>query len=313
MRTYADGQLFSRPEMSRRVVHRRRYVLHAFVLAVLAVGVLARAVASLAEGEPTLSAQIAERNAGYLRGPVVTATGSGLLIGPPAEGELATPPAPEPPSPVATAVEPEPEPPPLFIIHEVSEGESISSIAAAHGIGIEYALWNNPEVSDDPDLIIVGAKLRLPRTDGILYDVRLGDTLSDIAETYKVDVESVVAFEANDVASVDAIIEGSVLLLPDAVPPPPPPPPSPPPPAPAPAPTSPLTPPPTPEPEPSPVLVAGPEPAVTSFSAGYIWPWHGPINSYFGAARGAPTTAVSTSAAPRERASSPRRRGRWCS
>lgn len=187
-------------------------------------------------------------------------------------------------SPTAPA-QPAPEPPPVFVTHKVSEGETISSVAAAYGLDIEYVLWNNPEVTD-PDLLIVGASLLIPTVDGIVYDVRLGDTLLDIAARYDIDVQDIIAFEGNDIESPDVIVENEVLLLPGAVPPPPPPPPPQPEPVPTPVPVIVEQPAPEPTPTPAPpvVLVEASEPLPSS--TGYIWPWVGPINSGFGAPRG---------------------------
>ncbi|MBI2913174.1 MAG: M23 family metallopeptidase [Chloroflexi bacterium] len=152
-------------------------------------------------------------------------------------------------------------------------GDTVSSIAASFGIDQSYILWNNPEVSDDPDFLVVGQKLGIPSVNGIIYNVRLGDSLSDIASVYQVDVSNVVAFVPNKIASPDTIPEGAVLVLPGAVPPPPP----------IPAAvaavnaTAPL-----PEPQPQPQ----PAPAQPPSSTGYIWPWYGNITTYYGEPRG---------------------------
>ncbi|KKL12348.1 hypothetical protein LCGC14_2536670, partial [marine sediment metagenome] len=127
----------------------------------------------------------------------------------------------------------------------------------------------------------VGQKLQIPTVNGLVYNVKLRDTLSDIASFYQIDVQSILAFVPNGIASADTVIEGMVLVLPGAV--------SPPPPIPAaatvveatnpepePEPT-PEPPPPEPEPEPEP-----PPPA----SAGYVWPFTGPISSPYGEYRG---------------------------
>jgi len=162
-------------------------------------------------------------------------------------------------------------PPPAFFTYTVQPGDSVDGIAASYGIRSEYIYWNNPEVQADPDLLLVGQQIAIPSVDGIIYTVRLGDTLSDIAAYYQIDVQSVIAFAPNNLSSADAITEGMVLLLPGAVPPPPPPPP----PAPAAAPQVAV----------EPTAPPAPPPAAAS-SSGYIWPYVGPISSYFGEPRG---------------------------
>lgn len=128
-------------------------------------------------------------------------------------------------------------------------------------------------MGDDPDFVIAGQEILIPGIDGIIYSVRLGDTLADIAAHYGIDVESIVDFAPNELTSADSIIEGMKLVLPGAVPPPPPPPPTP---TPTPEPPPPEPAPPTPEPEPEPSVPVGT----------YIWPFQGPITSYFGEPRG---------------------------
>ena len=59
----------------------------------------------------------------------------------------------------------------------------------------------------------------MPGVDGIVYDVRLGDTINAIAATYDIDPLNIIEFAPNDLDSPDHIIEGMVLVLPEAVPP----------------------------------------------------------------------------------------------
>ena len=111
---------------------------------------------------------------------------------------------------------------PLFVSHQVAEGESLSTIAEQYGVSTDYLIWNNAEVGADPDMLIVGEELLVPAAPGIVYDVRLGDTISGIAATYNVDPAEIISFAPNKVTTPDMILEGMVLLLPGAVPPAPP-------------------------------------------------------------------------------------------
>lgn len=160
-----------------------------------------------------------------------------------------------------------------YLTHEVQAGDTLYGIAAQYGVDAQYLLWNNPELTNNPDLLIIGASVLVPTVDGIVYDVRLGDTINAIAATYDVDPDDVVSFAPNRLDSPDHIIEGSVLLLPGAVPPPPPPPP----PAPEPAP-EPIAPPAS-GPLPAGIAPAA-APAVTSVS--FIWPLNGTLWGGFG-------------------------------
>lgn len=173
----------------------------------------------------------------------------------------------------------EPAPPQqAFFQYTIQPGDTIASIAAAFGVSEDYILWNNPLVGADPDYLLIGETLVIPSVNGIIYHVAYGDTLSDIATVYQIDVQSITGFVPNGINSPDGVNEGMVLLLPGAVPPPP----------------------------PLPIVVAAvaeeappavvedtstpppsaPPPPVVVFSSGYIWPFYGNITTYFGEPRG---------------------------
>jgi murein DD-endopeptidase MepM/ murein hydrolase activator NlpD len=165
-------------------------------------------------------------------------------------------------------------------------------------------MWNNPMIGPDPDSLVIGEQLLVPSTNAIVYDVRLGDTVNDIAATYGIDPQSVISFAGNKLDSPDMITEGMVLMLPGGVPPPPPAPVE----IPVEGPAEPVADPPAevvpslpvavatiPEPEPAPARApaAAPAPApapaaappaapVYTASVGYIWPAAGPVWSGFG-------------------------------
>ena len=209
--------------------------------------------------------------------------------------------------------------------YTVQPGDSVTAIAASFGVSLEYVLWNNSELSVDPDLLLVGHDLVIPAANGLLHEVKLGDSLLGIAHFYNVDIQEIVDFAPNALTSTDNIIGGGILLIPEAVPPtvasvqatapptperplivavsPTPPPPPDPEPAVAPSPT-PIPPPPAPEPQP---IVAPfptpsptpPPPAVETPTPSpevppeprfgtteFIWPFVGPITSHFGEDRG---------------------------
>lgn len=219
---------------------------------------------------------------------------------------------------------PVPEPPTGVPYHKytVQPGDSVTALAESFGVSLEYVLWNNPELSVDPDLLLVGHDLVIPAANGLLHEVKLGDSLSGIAHLYNVDIQRIVDFAPNGLTSTDDVIEGGILLIPEAVPPtaapvettvpptaesplivavsptpsPEPQPtviPSPTPtPSPAPEPQTTATPFPTPSPTPPPPAVGTPTPSpdvpteppfgITEF----IWPFVGPITSCYGEDRG---------------------------
>jgi murein DD-endopeptidase MepM/ murein hydrolase activator NlpD len=172
-----------------------------------------------------------------------------------------------------------------FYTHEVQAGDTLFAIAEEYGVSVDYLLWNNPELTADPDLLIVGKNLLVPGVEGIVYDVRLGDTVTDIALTYGIDPATIIDYEHNALDAPDSIIEGMVLVLPGGVPPPPPAPEPEPVAEPAPEPAPAADPPPASGPLPAGIVTPPPPPppaAVIVPSVGYIWPVAGSLNSYFG-------------------------------
>ena len=182
------------------------------------------------------------------------------------------------PEPVATPpaaiLEPAPilEPPPIFSVYTVQPGDTVSTIAARYGLKPESIVWNNVEINDK-DFLAEGQFLRIPATDGVIHEVRLDETLSDIAARYSVDLNAITTFTSNGIKTPDDIQEKQLVFVPGGTVPPPPEP------APASAAVE-LT-------EPSgddtgaPAGSSAAPPAVPfTPSEGLIWPTSGPISSY---------------------------------
>lgn len=105
------------------------------------------------------------------------------------------------------------ESPSSFTLYEVQEGDTVSSIAARYGLAPEYVLWNNPDLPDQ-DLLVVGQLIIVPSGEGILHEVRLGETLTDIAARYGVEVGNVLDSPYNAIASADEILESQMVFVP---------------------------------------------------------------------------------------------------
>jgi murein DD-endopeptidase MepM/ murein hydrolase activator NlpD len=195
----------------------------------------------------------------------------------PAELQPVAVPRPEPQPEPEPVVEPEPTvPAEPFFVYTVAEGDTVSGLAARYGIKPESIAWNNADVYNQ-DFLAVGQQIRIPTADGIIHEISYGQTLTDIAMVYDVNVEDIVSFPANDLTSADVVLENQTVFVPNGVMPAPP------------------------EPEPAaeeeapsseeaPALAESPEAApaapqileAPASSAGYIWPVTGPISSYFG-------------------------------
>src|SRR5262249_56371727 len=78
----------------------------------------------------------------------------------------------------------------------------------------ETILWAND--LDDPDLLLVGQQLVIPPQDGVLYTVRFGDRLADVAQRYGVELQTIVG--ANDIADANLVQAGVDNFLPGARP-----------------------------------------------------------------------------------------------
>lgn len=160
---------------------------------------------------------------------------------------------------------PAPTPVPVYIIYAIQQGDTVNGLAAQYGISSDSIVWNNTDL-ESPDTLALGQFLRIPMTDGIIYDVKLGDTLSDIASRYDVDVASITSFAGNHLVNADGIAESQIIFIPNGKMPAPPPP--------TPEPAAPASP-------PSSSSPSQPAPSGPS-SSGFIWPVSGPVSSYFG-------------------------------
>ena len=135
-----------------------------------------------------------------------------------------TPPTPEPGDDGGIR---EPERLPIFYRYEIQQGDTVLGIALHFGIDADYIMWNNIDILPDANLLTPGQMLQIPSVGGIIHDVRLHETLIEIAETYDADINEIVAFVANNLTDANTVREGSTILVPGGriiAPPPPPPP-----------------------------------------------------------------------------------------
>ena len=142
----------------------------------------------------------------------------------------------------------EPEQLPIFYRYEIRQGDTLLSIALHFGIDVDYIIWNNIDILPDADLLRSGQTLQIPSVGGIIHDVRLHETLLEIADTYDADINEIIAFPANNLIDANTVRVGSTILVPGGRVKPPPP-------------------------------QATP---TTSSSFGFIWPAAGRMTSWFG-------------------------------
>lgn len=184
----------------------------------------------------------------------------------------------------AASLAPTPEALPAYRVYVVQQGDTASSVASRFGLRTQTILWSNPEIGNG-DQLAIGQKLIIPAADGVLHEVRYGETLSDIAARYGVKMDAILSFSGNRLSSPDDIRETQMVFVPGGEPPAPAPVPQA---TPVPASPTPTSVPPTSTPVPDDgdtAQVAASSGGSSSASAGsssLIWPVVGPISSYYG-------------------------------
>ena len=101
----------------------------------------------------------------------------------------------------------------MYLNYEVQPGDTITSIAAAHGIGRDYIVWNNTDL-EDPNRLSPGDLIRVPWEEGIVHPVRTDETLSDIARRYDSTVEKILNFAANNVPDPSLLQADKLIFVP---------------------------------------------------------------------------------------------------
>lgn len=151
---------------------------------------------------------------------------------------------------------------PLYCVYEVREGDNLTKISDKFGYSsYEYLLHSNkPDIASENAVLEVGQKIRIPKgRDNVLYAVLTNDTLGNVAQSYGVPVEAIVAIPENRLSDRDTLTIGKELLIP------------------SPTRFAAATPVPAPTARPAPTAASTP-----TVSRGFVWPATGPISSYFG-------------------------------
>ncbi len=108
-----------------------------------------------------------------------------------------------------------PERPRLEIItYTVQAGDTAETIAASFGLQPTTLLWSNPEMEKMPDLLRVGQVLTILPIDGVYHTIGVSDTLESLAQTYSVDVESILTCQFNTLGEGGLLVEGEQLIIP---------------------------------------------------------------------------------------------------
>jgi len=120
------------------------------------------------------------------------------------------------PSPRVTAVVREPALQTIIPIREreealdytVEKGDSVFGIAQKFNLKPESILWANYDVLyDDPHMISIGLKLKIPPVDGVYYKWKEGDTIEKVAEALKAAPEDILLWPGNHLDMLNPLIE----------------------------------------------------------------------------------------------------------
>ncbi len=104
-----------------------------------------------------------------------------------------------------------------FQMHEVARGETPNIIADQYGISADTLLGGNTWLSQESNQLQVGAQLVILPVDGVLHEVRAGETIESIAELYQVPPTDIIAYEPNNLEfPFYRLVPESELVIPGA-------------------------------------------------------------------------------------------------
>ncbi len=99
--------------------------------------------------------------------------------------------------------------------HVVQAGDTILDIATKYGLQPETIIWANPSIESNPDRISIGDEIKILPINGVLHTVKGGDTLSSLADRYKVSTDVIVGYKGNALADANAELEvGADIVVP---------------------------------------------------------------------------------------------------
>lgn len=100
-----------------------------------------------------------------------------------------------------------------IISHTVEDGETLWTIAYKYELNLDTIRWAN-NISD-PNSIAIGQKILIPPVNGLLYQVRAGDTVARIASLFGVGTDGIEKYNHLD---EKGLVAGETIVVPGARP-----------------------------------------------------------------------------------------------
>jgi murein DD-endopeptidase MepM/ murein hydrolase activator NlpD len=104
-------------------------------------------------------------------------------------------------------------PPALYQTYVVQAGDTVSGIAARFGVASEDIIANNMGVISDQSMLVVGASLQIPAVPGVLHNISVGETLTDIAAAYGATLDDILDFPGNQISDPSNVPVGAQILV----------------------------------------------------------------------------------------------------
>lgn len=95
-------------------------------------------------------------------------------------------------------------------------GDTLLDMAEKFDVSVASLIWSN-NIEDPTDYLEDGVTIRVPKEDGVVHEVRAGDTLQSIAERYGVEPEAILSETGNGLDSAQDLSAGELILVPGGV------------------------------------------------------------------------------------------------
>jgi len=103
-----------------------------------------------------------------------------------------------------------------IIDYKVASGDTLSGLSDRFGVSVDSIKWANA-MTEDNNTIHPGNVLKIPPVTGVVYKVKEGDTLENIAKNYSADMQTIVDFPFNYIDDTLALRPGQTLYVPNGV------------------------------------------------------------------------------------------------